>query len=54
MHEKPSSRQRIDVLCVGAAAYDLTFSVPAHPGPDEKLFATGFVSCGGGRRRTER
>jgi sulfofructose kinase len=38
----------IDVLCVGHAAYDLTFAVPHHPAPDEKTFATDFVGCGGG------
>lgn len=38
----------IDVLCVGHAAYDLTFAVPHHPAPDEKTFATSFVGCGGG------
>jgi sulfofructose kinase len=48
MNEKLGSCLQVDVLCVGAAAYDLTFSVAAHPGPDEKLFATGLVGCGGG------
>ena len=38
----------IDVLCVGHAAYDLTFAVPHHPAPDEKAFATSLTSCGGG------
>lgn len=38
----------IDVLCVGHAAYDLTFLVDHHPGADEKCFASGFSSCGGG------
>lgn len=38
----------IDVLCVGHAAYDLTFSVPYHPGQNEKIFATAFTGCGGG------
>lgn len=38
----------IDVLCVGHAAYDLTFAVPHHPAPDEKAFASDFVGCGGG------
>ncbi|MBE2221250.1 MAG: carbohydrate kinase [Anaerolineae bacterium] len=38
----------IDVLCVGHAAYDLTFAVPHHPAPDEKTFATRFAGCGGG------
>jgi sulfofructose kinase len=38
----------IDVLCIGHAAYDLTFAIPHHPAPDEKAFATDFVGCGGG------
>jgi len=38
----------IDVLCVGHAAYDLIFSVPHHPGPDEKCMATALAGCGGG------
>jgi sulfofructose kinase len=38
----------LDVLCVGHAAYDLVFSVPHHPNPDEKIFADGFIACGGG------
>ena len=38
----------LDVLCVGHASYDLVFSVPHHPGPDEKIFAKGFTACGGG------
>jgi len=38
----------IDVLCIGHAAYDLTFAVPHHPAPDEKAFATDFAGCGGG------
>ncbi len=38
----------IDVLCVGQATYDLIFSVPAHPGADEKVFADRFAGCGGG------
>lgn len=39
---------KIDVLCVGHAAYDLIFQVPAQPGPDEKSVATNFIHCGGG------
>ncbi|PID87239.1 MAG: carbohydrate kinase [Chloroflexi bacterium] len=39
---------KIDVLCIGHAAYDLTFSVPYHPQADEKMFATEYVGCGGG------
>jgi sulfofructose kinase len=38
----------IDVLCVGHASYDLVFPVDHHPGADEKCFAAGMVSCGGG------
>lgn len=38
----------IDVLCVGHASYDLIYSVPHHPGPDEKMVADNFVGCGGG------
>ncbi|MDD5035696.1 MAG: PfkB family carbohydrate kinase [Methylococcaceae bacterium] len=37
-----------DVLCVGHASYDLTFSIPHHPSADEKIFADNFQSCGGG------
>lgn len=38
----------VDVLCVGHASYDLVFSVPQHPGADEKIFADSLISCGGG------
>lgn len=38
----------IDVLCVGATSYDLTFTVDHHPAPDEKMVAEVLVSCGGG------
>lgn len=37
-----------DVLCVGHASYDLIFTVPHHPGPDEKIQAAEFQACGGG------
>lgn len=37
-----------DVLCIGHACYDLVFSVPRHPGENEKIFADGLVACGGG------
>jgi sulfofructose kinase len=40
--------QPIDVLCVGAATYDLVYSVDRHPGPDEKIRANSFIGCGGG------
>lgn len=38
----------MDVLCVGHASYDLVFSVPRQPDADDKLFADGFLGCGGG------
>ncbi len=38
----------VDVLCVGHATYDLTFSVKEHPLPDEKVTALRFIGCGGG------
>ncbi len=38
----------VDVLCLGHASYDLVFTVPHHPGEDEKCVATGFLHCGGG------
>ena len=37
-----------DVLCVGFACYDLTFSIDHHLGPDEKGRATELIGCGGG------
>lgn len=43
MTDKP-----LDVLCVGHASYDLVFSVPHHPGADEKLVADDLLGCGGG------
>lgn len=42
------NKLEIDVLCVGHAAYDLLFTVPHHPGEDEKMVADNLVSCGGG------
>lgn len=39
---------QIDLLCVGHASYDLVFSVPHHPGPDEKTVADSLIGCGGG------
>lgn len=38
----------LDVLCVGASSFDLTFTVPTHPTPDEKMFADALWACGGG------
>lgn len=43
-----AERQEVDVLCVGAAAYDLVFVVDRHPEADEKQVARELVSCGGG------
>jgi len=43
-----NKEHRIDVLCVGAATYDLVYSVDRHPQPDEKIRATSFIGCGGG------
>jgi len=40
--------KKIDVLCVGVAAYDLVFSLDHHPGADEKSIASSMISCGGG------
>lgn len=37
-----------DLLCIGHASYDLIFSVPHHPGEDEKIFADALLGCGGG------
>jgi sulfofructose kinase len=38
----------VDVLCVGAATYDLVYSIDRHPQPDEKIRANAFTGCGGG------
>lgn len=38
----------LDVLCVGHASYDLVFSVPDHPAPNEKTVADTLLCCGGG------
>ena len=38
----------IDILCVGHASYDLVFTVPHHPAPDEKMVADSLIGCGGG------
>lgn len=38
----------LDVLCIGHASYDLVFSVPNHPGADEKIVADDLLGCGGG------
>jgi len=39
---------KIDVLCLGHACYDLTFSVKKHPKSDEKIFADNLAGSGGG------
>jgi len=44
----PDSANTLDVLCVGHASYDLVFSVPRHPGADEKTVAEALLGCGGG------
>ncbi len=38
----------LDLLCVGMAAYDLTFRVTHQPGADEKMRAMTLLECGGG------
>ena len=38
----------VDVLCVGHACYDLTFSVDHHIGKNEKMMSSAFTGCGGG------
>lgn len=48
MSNTVNPQDSFDVLCVGHACYDLVFSVSHHPGADEKIFATGFLGCGGG------
>ncbi len=37
-----------DVLCVGMACYDQTFSLDHHPAEDEKTVATNYADSGGG------
>lgn len=48
MQTKPMTPFMTDVLCVGQAPYDLSFTVPQHPEPDEKTVATHFTANGGG------
>ena len=43
-----AQRHNLDVLCVGTAAYDLTFLIDHHLQPDEKRAASELVRCGGG------
>lgn len=40
--------KNIDVLCVGATSFDLTFLVDQHPNTNEKAVAKNLLSCGGG------
>ena len=44
----PAPPIKADVLCLGHACYDLTFSVKKHPKSDEKIFADNLTECGGG------
>lgn len=43
-----ANRPVFDLLCIGHASYDLIFSVPHHPGEDEKIFADDLLGMGGG------
>jgi len=43
-----ATNDRVDVLCVGHACWDLNFCVDHHPGEDEKTIAADFAACGGG------
>jgi len=43
-----TNAQRLDVLCIGHASYDLVFAISHHPGPDEKTVADDLLGCGGG------
>ena len=52
---KSSGKSRIirhDVLCIGAASWDITLAVSGHPGADEKTTARSMTSCGGGPAAT--
>ena len=40
--------KKVDVLCIGIAAYDLTLSLDHHPLPDDKAMADSLICCGGG------
>lgn len=40
--------KKVDVLCIGIAAYDLTLLVSHHPLPDDKTMADSLICCGGG------
>lgn len=38
----------LDVLCIGHASFDITMSVPHHPGSDEKMLSDALILGGGG------
>jgi len=38
----------VDIACVGLAAYDLSYALATHPGPDEKSEALALSLSGGG------
>jgi sulfofructose kinase len=42
------NRVNVDVLCVGHACYDITFSVGHHPDSNEKMMAEKSYNFGGG------
>ena len=44
----PGVGKMTDVLCVGHAVFDITMNLDHHPAEDEKCFAHGMISCGGG------
>ncbi len=39
---------KIDVLCVGHASYDISLAAGHHPAADEKMSAEAMACCGGG------
>jgi sulfofructose kinase len=40
------------IVCVGLATRDTIYAVPRHPGPDDRVVATGRVVAGGGPAAT--
>jgi len=46
--EQVEHMNRVDVLCIGLACWDLNFQVDRTPGPNEKAVATDLTSEGGG------
>ena len=40
--------KKVDVLCVGIAAYDLTLSLSHHQLTNDKTVADSLICCGGG------